>query len=426
MIEPALFALIRDGQTTWYLDPCGSQMLIRNLVWGPEALEHWLQQHDAFDEWDSEEQEIVAGVVVDFDAQAMLWYADDGLQHARSCRLADRLIETAWSGFEILYSNTGIADVLLAAGLAGARPEHRVLVDVQADVDSDFDPLAGRCETVEEQAEYDEDLDPDDEDERFAWITIVDDDNCVHHRLLGETPVDVIYNRGPTLAQLLDLSSAEIPAEINVTEALLFDMANQTIRVWGGRHVAALETALQGSWVGWTVTLQQGDGYGEQCRISGPVGAPMSDAEALGSVLPVLLSTKRIDASMILGELGKSLKGCAIRIVATVTGLICLPFLIFALVTGNWKATGITVLVIIAIVTILFKVLERRWKRGFAKTMADRNVLSDPIESSHPVVVGPTDGKKRRRELDDLLRKAGMPTVAEVEPFFDSDLSPIA
>ena len=416
MIEPAMFALIRDGQTTLFNDPCGSAFFARNLVWGQEGLEQWLSRREPVDQFDPESQ---AGAVIDFDAQAILWYTDDGaVEHPRSIQMLDALIAVAWPGFEFLYAD-GMSDLQIAAGGSICDAEDQALRVRE----QDGDPLEHRSVTIDEELESAGEIDPDDEDEdeRFAWITILDHENLVHHRLLGEVTVDVIRNRDQPLDRLKSLEPHVVPAEINVTEAILFDEPSGEIRVWGGRNVAAISREMTAAWENWQVACVESDGYEEQCRFSGPVGQPMSATRALGSVVPILLMTKRVDPAMMLGEIGKSFKGCMTKVVASVTVLVCLPFAIFALVTGNWKEGGITIGIIVALVVIAFKLIEIKWRRGFAAEMAESQMGVGLSDDKLAPVAGPIDSRERRSRLDQLLRDAGMPSVAEVEPHFESD-----
>lgn len=413
MIEPAIFALIRDGQTTLYSDPCGSAFFERNLVWGQDGLGQWLRGREPTDQFDSDAE---AGAVIDFDAKALLWYTDDDeVNHPRSVQLLDALIDHAWPDFEILYAD-GISDLQIAAG--GSINQ---LGDRAMRLRVDLDPLERRSDSIEEEIELGDELgdefDLDDGSLGFAWITILDQENVVHHRLIGEITLDVIRDERKPLERLIALPPYEVPAETNVMEGLIVDEASCEIRIWGSRNIRAVAKEMALAWPQWDVKAIDSDGYQQQCRISGPAGRPMSNAQALGSVIPVLLMTKRVDPAMVLGQIGKSVKGLVAKLIAFLTVLFCLPFAIFALVTGNWKSGGITIGIIVLLVTVVFKLIEAKWRRGFTATMQEvkRNAASQDDGSA---VAGPTDSTNRRNELERLLRTADMPSIAEIEPHF--------
>lgn len=417
MIETAVFALIRDEQTTIYREPFGAALLSRNLVWGSDALEEWLSTRNAIDDFD---YDCEAGVVVDYDAKAILWYApQEWLEHPRSFQLLDRLVEHAWPDFEILYADS-LSDLQIAAGDSLAHANGHALSLREDDSESqEFH----RGETLDDEIESEDEWDPDDEDERFAWITILDPGNSVHHRLIGEITMDIISNRGNPIERLKGLRQYDVPAEQNVVEGMVIDETSKTIDLWGGRDIIQVIGAMADRWPGWTIERLDSDAYDAQCRISGPAGRPLSAEQALGDLVPLLLLTKRIDPSMLIGAIGKSFKGLMVRLVAFGTMLVCLPFAIFALVTGNWKVGGITIGIVVALVVIVFKIIEAKWRKGFAKTMAESSLQAEPGDEHLPVVAGPMDPIRRRIALDELLLRADMPTVQAIEPFFNTDWS---
>lgn len=416
MIEPAMIALIRDGQTTLYRDPGGSIFFCRNLVWGHQGLEDWLRSRQPVDEFDCE---CGAGVIVDFDAQAMLWYTECVFHELpRSAQLIDTLIQASWPGFEIIYGD-GISDLQVAAGGSLPSADDRSLR--LREIDGDH--LAGRSDALEDEAEDTDGFDPDDANERYAWITILDDDQTVHHRLIGEISLDVVRNQNASLARLLALPGYQVPAERNVTEAVLFDKPGRAIRLWGGRNIRDLAKEMSTHWSDWDVDVIERDGYRQHCQFSGPAGEPVSDAEALGEVIPELLRTNRLDATEVLGELGRSVKGCLAKAVALLTALVCFPFFVFALISGNWRTGGIAIGVIVLLVAVSFKWIERRWRQSFRASLAARTGGQLAEADAAPPVAGPTDPNQRRRELDALLRRAGLPCLQECEPFVNPSLT---
>lgn len=406
-----MIALIRDGQTTLYREPGGSASFHCNLIWGPRELQTWLDDRGPVEEFDDDS---AAGVVVDFDAQAVLWYAEcEPREFPRTAELVDKLIRTAWPEFEIIYAD-GMSDLQIAAG----RSRTAVGSDATSLRLIEEDGLIDRCETVEDVTEGDIDFAPEDDDECYAWITILCEDQTLNHRLIGEIPLDVIRNEHAPIDRLLALPAYDVPAERNVLEALVVDVPGRIVRIWGGRNIGAVARGMLPHWTGWTIELIESDGYRQQCRFSGPPGQPLRDVDALGEVIPELLMDRRLDPAEVIGDLGKAAQGCLARIVALLTVLVCFPFFVFAIVSGNWKTGAIAIGVIVLVVVVLFQWMSHRVRRGFRTRLAEpwnAQAATGPPQT----YVGPADRQDRRSRLDALLRRAGLPSLDECELHLD-------
>jgi hypothetical protein len=204
-----------------------------------------------------------------------------------------------------------------------------------------------------------------------------------------------------------------VPPEAVVAEGMWIDESKRTIDIWGDR--ALQQTGLpqiRENWQGWTVVWADG-GYAEQCQACGLAGVPLSDAEALAKILPVILSTKRFDMSTVFGALGGGIKRTAVKATGCLLFVVCLPLVIFGLVSGNWKAVGISVGVTVAVVIAAFKYIEYRFKRSFRKKVSDVGSISEA-----PPAAGPLDESLRRQRLDGTLAQARLPRLSEVEPLF--------
>ncbi|MGI9471504.1 MAG: hypothetical protein ACR2NZ_08235 [Rubripirellula sp.] len=406
MSEPAIFVLIRDGDIRYFQDRFANVFLFRDLLWGPEALERWLSESDEIDDWTDD---VVGGVVADIDRRRLMWHGDDEmLRIPRKWSAYEKLLQAAWPGFEIGFATRGLRDLAAAAGESDA-----------ADYE---DETPARCETVNEAAGFDSDElddDPedmyDDEDER-AWVTVVDDEGVIRHRNLQEISEDLIDGRESALRRVLELPPGDLPRESAVIEGMWIDEPRQEIGLWGGPRTRRAFGQMNSSWDGYAV-MWADDGYSQQCAVSGPEGIPMTEAEALGAFLPTVLSTKRFDLASVFNAVGGQLKKTAAKATGCFVGLICTPVLLFGAISGSWKAVFITVGIVVLFFVIVFKVVELRFKKKFAVA----ELASDGEEGERPAVVGPLNEQVRRQELDGLLQRAGLPSIAEIEPHFASE-----
>lgn len=406
MSEPAIFVLIHDGQKQYFADHWAHSSLHREIAWGPEALETWLAADEEIDDWSDEAS---GGVVVDFDNQRMVWYGEDSmLSVPRVAKVFDQLLQAAWPGYEIKYASRGLMDLAEAAG--------------EPDAEDYDDELHSRSTSVRDAAGiYWDDDDEDeeveyefDEDNPHAWVTLIDSEGAVRHRRLSEVSSDLIHGHASGLNQLAELPAAEIPEESIVTEGMWIDQSCQEIGFWGNRKSVACFEQIQKSWEGWNVKWAE-EGYSDQCSVSGPSGVPMTEEQALGKVIPTILSTQRLDARAIFGAMGGQIKKMAVKATGCLLLVICSPVLIYGAISGSWQAALITVAIVAAIVFTVFKVLETKFKRNFAVP----SLQQEEEEETRPTAAGSLKESERRRVLDQILTKAGLPSLAKIEPHFD-------
>ena len=440
MSEPATFAIIRDGQRRYYGDRWASTSFIRELVWGPEALETWVMTLTELDDWESD---FVSAVVVDFDQRKFTWLnIDDRLEIPKVAAAYNRLLSTAWPGYVV---ERALTDDQLNAALG-------VKLDPSEDHYSASSVLfADRSETVTQAASEetydDEDDDEDDEGngevlklsgpeslespdessdadapeayefeetEHRAWVTITDRSGAIRHRQLRHLSKDLLLGDTESFQRLSELEPCEVPPEEVVTEGMWFEEAERTIGFWGGPAVEALMPAIEKGWAGWDVQWAS-RGYAQHCAATGPTGKPLSVEQALAKLLPMILSTERFSLANFVGAIGGSLKKTAIKGTGCLLIVICSPLLIFGAVSGNWTAVLITVAIVLLLTIIAFKVIENKIKRGF-KNKLSNSALSET--ETGPATAGPLDPKERRRSLDKLLAAAGFPSLSKVEPLF--------
>ena len=114
MSEAAGFVIIRDGRKRYFTDDWSGPFLFRELIWGADDLELWLDAGGEVDQWDDN---CDSGVVVNHDARVLTWRADNELlDRPRVERVYGRLLQSAWPGFRIDVAVGGILDLARAAG----------------------------------------------------------------------------------------------------------------------------------------------------------------------------------------------------------------------------------------------------------------------------------------------------------------------
>jgi hypothetical protein len=123
--------------------------------------------------------------------------------------------------------------------------------------------------------------------------------------------------------------------------------------------------------------------------------------------------------SSLVGAMGGQFKKLAIKATGCLLAVICFPMVIFGLVSGNWKAVGISIGVTCAAVIIAFKLIERRLKKTFLGA-----VPQERISQRAPPAAGPLDPPQRRQRIDCLLAAARFPRLAEIEPLFPKESEP--
>lgn len=406
MSEPLVIGLIRDGQRRLFGDRWSGVFLHRELLWGPDDFQAWVGELYELDEW----EDCAAGVVVDFDRRRLLWTgAEECFPTPRVGAVYERLLRKAWEGFDV--------ETLLDPSQLGAVAGEAA--DSQALIEQPFTfPTHWRPKTIQEAQDEAED-DWDDgaaaegpEGSLRAWIAIVDEQGVVRHRQLDQLPTNVLTNPDDVLPQLLNLPAAAAPPERVVCEAMWIDVPKRQIGLWGNSWLHRELESVRAGWSDWEVIWAE-QGYEQQCAACGPLGDPMSDAEAAASFLPMVLSTQRFDLNTVVGALGGQVKTTAVRVSGCLFAIVCLPMLIFGLLTSRWREVGISMVATAMIFIVIFKLIEWRVTRAWSP-MLPRN---DEVNQAAPAC-GPQEESERRVRIDKLLRETGLPPLSEIEPLF--------
>jgi hypothetical protein len=344
-----------------------------------------------------------------------VWTADDDkLRIPKTAQCFDRILRTAWPGYEIHQAITGLPELAKAAGVPHAED-----YDSQLDSRPETVRYAAGLEDDDDDEDGSDEEDEDDEcdaeggfgDEPRAWLTIVDAGGAVRHRQLTILSQDLLGAADGVIEAATQLSATEVPPEKLVTEGMWIDQKKRQIGLWGGERTRTELPGCKAAWHGWSVDWANG-GYEDHCRISGPSGVPMSEVESLAEILPTILSTKRFDLANVMGAVGGELKKTAMKATGCLLGIICFPVVLFGFFSGQWQAALITIGVVIALVVVIFKVVEFRFKRSFGAK------LNPPDRENVAPVAGPLVEKDRRARIDQLLAASGFPPLAKIEPGF--------
>lgn len=410
MSKPVAYSvLIRDGQKRCFEDPCAT--LYRELIWGPEAYESWLSEGEEID-WEPEDLSGIA--IVDFDQKLLTWGEGEALQHPRSFAAHQKLLQQSWAGFTISF----LSESEMYAAVHD-RPQDDEAPD---EVDSYYE----RPETVNDAAElFEDDEDPDEEndeedesqfDEDFpcAWATIIDQKGKIRQRALSQIPLDLITGVKSAVQELANVKAAEVPPEKAVKEGFWINLDTKEIGFWGGSECRRVLERLQKSWPKWKVAWAE-NGYADQCNVAGQPGIAMTDTDALVKFMPHVLSTTKFSVANIVEAMGGSLKKTALKATGCLMVVLAVPILLTGFFMDKLRESAYAVVALVAIVAVIFKVLESKVKNKF-----QNNPLSQREESddSKPPVAGPLDDEERRREMDQLLERCGFPSLEELQPHF--------
>jgi hypothetical protein len=407
--EPAIFALIRSGEKTFYLDAWAGALLFRELIWGPQALEAWVGKMERVEEWDDD---VTGAVVVDFDRREMMWHADnEAFDMPRVAHSFQRLLNEAWPGFHVSLAPSGLSELTALVGgesrLVPASFERPVTVAEAIGLAPDANVAA----TADEQ-----DLEEYEEDDLRAWITSGTSGGNVHHCFLNLISLDLVTGDEAAREQVLKLAPVEIPCEAVVTEGMWIDHDKRRVNIWGPSVLFQEFSAAKQGWadrdVVWDVVWEK-EGYARQCEFAGSPGQPLTDSEALSPLLPILLSNQRFDLASIFGALGDVIKAKAVKGMGCLLLVLCLPMLVYGMTTNRWGTAGISIASIIVIALAAFKIIEWRVQKSFGSPSTSDKRSSTQDAAPLPPVAGPLDEEERRHALDALFRRCGFPGIDE-------------
>ena len=465
MSEPALLAIIRGGQTRYYIDDWSGLTLHRELIWGPEALEDWIVARDELQEL---EETYSSTVVVNFDRKQLTFRIDsETLEIPKVGALYNRLVAAAWPSYEIacVALDHELLEALgeettpeWSANPDLARIEYRpdsvaaAVGDIEDDLDNfddDFDEdfeedpafdadgdrrdrhsgSADGDDSTSADAEEDNDLDDDDEDEEDdddlefgetelrAWVTIIGSDGSIEHRQLSELPQELLQAKPSAVEELAELPACEVPAESVVREGMWVNSGSRTMSIWGGPSTQAALPVVESAWKGWTVQWAP-RGYAQHCADTGPIGQVMTTEKALAKLLPLFMSTHRMSFGSLFSVIGGAVKKTAMKATGCLVFVVCLPIFIFGLVSGNWTAVAWTIGITVSLAVIAFKLVEwqvaKKFRQSIDAAEDEQNIQGSPT-------AGPLDKHQRRAALDALLATAGLPATSKIEPFVTND-----
>ncbi len=406
MSEPAVFALVRDGEKRYYADRWASATLRREVMWGPEDFEAWVEQFEQLDEW---EDCCSGGAIVDFDKRELLWTGETlGFDVPRIWQTHTKLVEAAWPNFTVKAASKGVEDLATYLGLP--------LNEERVEEDEDEDEYELRPLTVKDARRddpEDEDDEPEDEDDSLrAWVTIIDEDGTARQRQLSALSLDLLKGEASAIDAVAKLPPDEIPQEALVSEGLLLNPSRRTARIWGSSELLTKMKHLGKLWKGWQLKWTK-RGYAEQSAASGTRGLPMSDVDVLAKILPVVLSTEQINVGAFMDAIGGGVKKFAKKATGCLIFVLCIPLVLFGVFSGNWTAVLYSIAATVVIIVGLYMLIARRFRKAVQK-----NLPQTAEDETTTVVAGPLEEDARKARINQLLVKAEMPKLEEVEPHF--------
>lgn len=415
MSEPAAFALIRDGQTRLFADRWASAVLRREILWGPDDFEAWVNQFEQTDEWFDDYS---GGAIVDFDKRRLLWSGDTSSYNIpRLWKLYCQLMHAAWPGFAIEVCEEGRDEFRKYLGLPEQQLDPDEPLEDEEDDDERYEIREAKVEDARLGAssddEDDEDDEEDDEDQSRAWITLVDEDGSVRHRQLSELTLDLLKGEAAAIQAVAKLPPAEIPKEAVVSEGLILNPSKRTARIWGSPELLKKMKTLGKLWNGWQLKWTH-HGYSDQCQVSNTPGMPMSEVDALAKILPVVLSTEQFNLEAVFGLIGGKVNKFAKKATGCLLVVLCIPLVLFGVFSGNWTAVMYSIAATVVVVVGLFMLVARRFRKAVGSKVPKRG----DEDAKGPVVAGPLEEAARKQRVDQLLTAAKLPPLAEIEPHF--------
>ncbi|TWT49154.1 hypothetical protein Pla22_43460 [Rubripirellula amarantea] len=418
MSHASLNVLIQDGHTECYYDTVIVPITNRELLWGPDAFAAWARRGIAEEGAVGEDGDFDSAIVVDFDRKNVTWLDNpDSISIPRVQRLYERLLQTSWPGYEFRYASGGQNDIWSAVG--ENENGHVVAIYEDEEVDGRWSSIAEVITNYDSESEV-EAIDAYDYDEERAWVSVFDDGGVVDHRWIDQISMDLICNDADAIDVLMSLPPADVPEECVVTEGMWVDSMRGEVGIWGGHSLRQQIEKTQSHWEDYKVIWAE-NGYEDHCAASGPMGVPMTDAQALARIMPSLLSTKRIDPAAVFDAIGGKLKRTAMQATGCLLMVLCAPIVLFGAVSGNWQAVGITIAMVVIATILLFKLIERKVAAKFST-----DGLFNQPESDQPPAAGPLDDKQRRAAMEKILSAAGLPSLSEIDRYVRPEDDPMS
>ncbi len=406
MSEPAVYTVIRDGKKRFFVNDWWSTgALRRELIWGPDDFEAWVEQFEQVEEWN---YSCAGSALVDYDKNTLMWCCNvTSLKAPRIWRTYSNLLSSAWPNFTVKYTENNNEDMADYLGL----PHQTIEMDSddeESDVEYDrrfFKINEARLDDPEDE----EDQAEEDDDSLRAWVTLIDEDGSTRQRQLRELSLDLLKGEAAALDALAKLPPAEIPREAWVSEGLILNPSKKTARMWGSNELLGRMKEYGKLWNGWRLKWTH-RGYAEQCATSGTQGLPMSDIDVLAKILPLVLSTAQVNANMILGSLGGGVKKLAKKATGCLVFLLCIPLVLFGAFSGNWTAVLYSMGATAGVIVGLYLYVARKVRKAVTDKMPNTD------DEPEFVVAGPLEAEARKARIDQLLVKANLPRLHEVEP----------
>lgn len=385
-----VLCLIESGQASFVWHSAADLLVRPCLFWGPDETRRVLRELESVDGWADVDQQ-TAGFVLDFDSRRIVYLIHPAKQappHAEV--LFNRLIEPTWKNYEVVQVDTAAQLQRASDSINGLNTASDSSADLGLSrVSTSGSPLRDSMPTMD-------------------WVAVAIDSQSYSHfqelDLVRRIAID-----GPAFLESLTPLVEESPDERAVLRGMHVSPLEKQLEVWGWSATAEEWSSLANGFPEWTITTIDDDGFrwqSQRCQFLKPIFA--SDAELIG---PIVLGQLQ-DPTKAFDDVGKLFRQLSARVFFTGFGCLAvaigIPFLIMMAITGYWKSGAIMYASMVGFLLLIgsLKFRDIASRMGKVKSSIQGQLV--------PRWPGPTDLKRSNAELDERLRRVGLPDLDEI------------
>ncbi len=260
MAYPANSVLVRDGTWQLYYDRQAATSLGGDLFWGPSSACACIEEMRPVDPRDGWLDEVCCegGVVLDFDAQVLLWFGGQDVLHEPVLRRAHlELMRRVWDGWDVRWAYQGVEELGRYVGSDAPRVLSEQLTSKEHGFHDD-----------EEHPEWHTTLVSVERGGGPSGLSVCSLYGQIGALEAGSGTLDFIVDRltrgGLRLAQ---------PPEAGIH----IDTVRHELSVWAGWTQQVRQRRLEAAWPGWSVVNLRDDFEAHRSRVGTLVDWPVPD-----------------------------------------------------------------------------------------------------------------------------------------------------